>query len=216
MTRFSLLALSSLAILAFFAFRTETVPLRPATVPAVVPAGIGYAIVPAASSLHWQGSKTIDVHEGTVALKSGKLVVNNGVIAGGSVVMDMTSIVCTDLEYESDNEHLVEFLKGVNFFDAATYPTATFTLTEVSPLPAGGSATHTVKGTLTLRGKTNAIAFPANIAVSPTEIVATAANVVIDRTLWGITYKSATLANVVKDKAISDDMTLQIRLKAVK
>lgn len=194
----------------------EAATTAPAPAATPAPAGTAYAVTAANSTVLWKGTKPTGFHEGAVALKEGKLYVNQGVVSGGSFVLDMNAITCTDIPDAGENKDLVDHLKDGDFFDVANHPTATFEITAIAPLTGQAGATHTVTGNLTLRGKTNAISFPATLAVSETEVTATAANVAIDRTKWGITYKSATLASVIKDKAISDQITLQIRLKAVK
>ncbi|MBB2202590.1 YceI family protein [Gluconacetobacter tumulisoli] len=57
------------------------------------------------------------------------------------------------------SDKLTGELKGADWFDAATYPTATFTSTKVTPAGAGDAA---IAGTLTLHGVTKPIVLHAH------------------------------------------------------
>ncbi|MCD4736158.1 MAG: YceI family protein, partial [Bacteroidales bacterium] len=83
------------------------------------------------SLIEWIGAKPTGQHNGTVLLKSGKLLMNNGRITGGSFTMDMTSIKVLDLEEEEWNTKLVNHLKSEDFFSVEKFPDATFTITSV-------------------------------------------------------------------------------------
>jgi len=72
--------------------------------------------------------------------------------------------------------------------------------------PNGSS--YLVKADLTIKGITKEISF--NMAVSENSA---RTNLKIDRTKFNITYKSASLSNVLKDKAIYDEFDLNIKLK---
>ena len=53
------------------------------------------------SQVTWKGYKVTGEHKGTIKLKSGSLFFTDGdKLAGGSFVIDMTTITCTDLEGE--------------------------------------------------------------------------------------------------------------------
>ena len=65
----------------------------------------------------------------------------------GSVTFDMTTITSTPVK-----DKLIEHLKGKDFFDVATHPTATFTITE--------SNDSQIKGNLTMKGITKPVTLP--------------------------------------------------------
>ena len=50
------------------------------------------------STVTWKGYKVTGSHYGTVALKSGHLVFDQGKLTGGEFEVDMTSIIVDDLE----------------------------------------------------------------------------------------------------------------------
>src|SRR6056300_966691 len=69
----------------------------------------------AESKVVWKGYKVTGSHEGTIDLKSGSLSFNEDKLVGGEFVMDMTSLVCTDLEGDSKGK-LEGHLKSDDFF----------------------------------------------------------------------------------------------------
>jgi len=147
------------------------------------------------SSIVWIGTKPTGQHTGTLAITDGSLNVENDQIVGGKFVIDINSLSPTDMD-EENNGKLAGHLKSEDFFDAATYPDATFEITSVKTYNASedeaakeltSGANHLVTGNLTLKGKVNSITFPANINISDTG-VATKANFNINRTDWGLSY----------------------------
>ena len=67
------------------------------------------------SSIHWIGKKVTGEHGGTLKFKEGSLTFKNKVIAGGSFVVDMTTLTNTD-QTGKDKEKLEGHLKSADFF----------------------------------------------------------------------------------------------------
>lgn len=67
------------------------------------------------SVVTWTGNKIGGSHTGGIKVKSGYLVLKQGDITGGEVVMDMNSITNTDLKDEGYNQKLVGHLKSDDF-----------------------------------------------------------------------------------------------------
>ncbi|MDX1461826.1 MAG: YceI family protein, partial [Marinirhabdus sp.] len=118
--------------------------------------------------INWNGSKPTGTHTGTVQVASGEMAVVEGMIQSGEFTIDMTSIEVTDLEAGNGKENLESHLMGTvegkegDFFNVNKYPTATFEITGVE----GEANNATVKGNLTIKGKTNNIEFPATVTTS--------------------------------------------------
>ena len=68
------------------------------------------------SSISWVGKKITGQHSGTISIKSGELIMDDDKLTGGSFVIDMSSITCTDIESEKKNKYLVDHLKAKDFF----------------------------------------------------------------------------------------------------
>ena len=80
-------------------------------------------------------------------------MVNGGKIVGGTFVIDMNSITCTDIKDDQYNAKLVGHLKSDDFFGVEKFPTATFEITGASPIAdaAAGQPNYNVEGNLTIK-----------------------------------------------------------------
>jgi polyisoprenoid-binding protein YceI len=170
-----------------------------------------YKVDTAKSSIEWYAEKVTGKHNGTISLKSGELANNHGRF-GGSFVMDMTSLVCTDLK-DGSKAKLEGHLKSDDFFSVQKHPTASFEITSMSPISGAkaGAPNYTVAGKMTIKGITNDISFPANVTIAGTTMMATA-DIKIDRSKYDIRYGSKSFFSDIGDKAIFDDFTLKVKL----
>ena len=155
------------------------------------------------STVIWKGYKVGGEHTGTINLKSGTLSFEGKTLTGGNFTIDMKSINSTDLE-GGYKEKLDSHLKSDDFFGVEEFPTATLEITSVT----GENSNYNVKANITIKGKTEAISFPLLIK----DNTATA-NLKIDRTKHNITYKSPSILETIKDKAIYDEFDLNVTLK---
>ena len=151
----------------------------------------------------WTGYKVTGQHEGTITLKEGVLLFENEKLTGGNFTIDMTSINTTDLQGGSKNR-LDGHLKDEDFFDVDNYKTAAMTFKDIK---LNGSS-YLIEADLTIKGITKTVTFKMNISGN----IATA-DLKIDRTKFNITYKSASLSNILKDKAIFDEFDLRVKLE---
>ena len=107
------------------------------------------------SKVVWKGYKVTGSHEGTISLKSGSLSFNEDKLTGGEFVMDMTSLIVTDLEGEYKGK-LEGHLKSDDFFGIENFPTASLVFNEVK---ATGKNSYQVTGDVTIKGKTERVKF---------------------------------------------------------
>lgn len=174
-----------------------------------------------ASVINWTGSKPAGKHTGTIALKSGEITTKDGEVVGGSFVMDMNSIVCTDLDGDM-KANLEAHLKGTgkedgasDFFNVTKYPTSKFVITKLAKLKGDESgATHIVYGNLTIKDVTKEVGFKATVNKDNAGYLISTPEFSIDRTEWGIKYGSKKFFDDLKDKFINDDINLAIKLQA--
>ncbi|WP_459209950.1 YceI family protein [Aquimarina rhabdastrellae] len=191
---------------------TESKEVKEAPVTAV-----NFNVDAANSTLAWVGSKPTGKHEGTIKLKSGVLNVKEGTLEGGSFVVDMNSIVVTDIEGE-DKEHLEAHLKGLekdgedHFFNVTKFPTAAFEITGVTT----ANGVSTVQGNLTIKGISKNISFPATFATTAEGASLTSEVFTINRTEWNVNYASKSVFEDLGDRFINDDIEIKIDLKATK
>lgn len=167
-----------------------------------------------ASVVNWRGFKPGGEHTGTVALQSGIIYTEGDQLVGGRFVIDMNSIACTDLTAETGKDALEGHLKNQDFFDVAKYPTAEFVITKVEA-QATDSTTHAISGNLTLLGQTQNITFGATLTNANGVAEAKTLKFVIDRTKWGVKYKSKSVFAELKDEFIEDNIELSITAKTV-
>ena len=156
------------------------------------------------SALTWVGSKVTGSHEGTIELKSGYLTLDNNDLVGGEFVIDMTTIVCTDLSGKG-KASIEGHLKSDDFFSVDEFPTASLTILNVKKKDLGQ---YQVNANITIKGMTQEIMFDAEIKEKTAK-----AKLVIDRTEFGIIYKSGNFFEELADKAIYDEFKLSIELK---
>ncbi|MDB9848523.1 YceI family protein [Polaribacter sp.] len=166
----------------------------------------------AASVLNWEGSKPTGSHNGTVALKSGGLLVEGGTLTQGVFVVDMNTITNTDMAGSEGAAKIEGHLKASDFFDVTVYPTAKFVITSVVDTEGKLSVT----GNLTIKNTTKSITIPATIATVEGITTFKSETFTIDRTDFGVVYASKKLDAAIKDKFINDlmEMSFSVITKA--
>jgi polyisoprenoid-binding protein YceI len=164
------------------------------------------------STVIWTGSKPTGSHTGNVTLKDGHLLFDHGNLVGGEFTIDMTSITCTDIESEKKNKYLVDHLKDEDFFDVNQFPEARLVVNRVKNLEG---SQFEMKGNMTIKGITKPVTFNADIKINRNSYTAIA-KIVIDRTKWGVEYKSGNIFKDLGDKIIYDDMEFDIFLVSEK
>ncbi|GAL64554.1 YceI family protein [Algibacter lectus] len=172
-----------------------------------------YTVDKASSTIAWTGFKPTGSHNGTIGLESGALNVANGKVVGGSFIIDMASITVLDIPADDKgNAKLVGHLTNADFFDVEKYPSAVFTITEVTD--AEGKTM--LSGNLTLKEVKNNVTFPVTIANEGGAITIISEAFSIDRTKWNVQYGSKSIFDNLGDKFINDDIELKITVKAAK
>lgn len=168
-----------------------------------------YNVDAAASQIVWKGYKVLGEHTGTINVQKGSLNIQDGQLVGGSFAIDMTSIACTDLSGEYKGK-LEGHLKSDDFFGAATYPTATFVITNATP---NGVDRYKVTGNLTIKDITKEIKFIANLEKEEGQVVAKA-DIQIDRSEFNVRYGSGSFFDSLGDKTIYDEFDLSVSIVA--
>lgn len=152
------------------------------------------------SVMTWKGTKPTGSHNGTVAFKSGGMIVEDNVLKGGEFVIDMNTIKNLDMEGSEGAGKIENHLKAPDFFDVEVYPTSKFVITSV--LEVEGSLA--VTGNLTIKDVTKSITIPAS--VSTVEGITTFKSELfnIDRADFNVKYGSKRWIEGLKDKFIDD------------
>ena len=214
----SILALAALAISCNNA-PSETVEVRDAAdVTTSGEANNTYTVITDGDEIQWEGYKTYadSKHNGTLQVSQGELDTRGHKLLGGSFIIDMNSISSVDMEGEYKAK-LENHLKGPDFFDVADNPTATFTITEATPVENGENGTnYSISGNLKMRGVEKNITFPAVVTLGDEMLELSTPEFVINRTDWKVMYKSNDLGSVAKDQLIDNSIKLKVDLKAKK
>lgn len=161
------------------------------------------------SKVTWLGKKVTGQHTGDIVLKSGELSLEKGMLTGGTFIMDMTSITCTDMEGEYADK-LLGHLKSDDFFGVTKNKTSKLIITKVATSTTG---IITVSADLTIKGITKKVEFP--VVVDERDGAITVIGVItVNRTLYGIKYGSGSFFDDLGDKMIEDNFTLTFNLTA--
>ena len=162
------------------------------------------------SSVNWVGKKVTGQHNGVIKIKEGVLNLHDGHLSGGTIVIDMTSIICEDLKDEGYNKKLVGHLNSPDFFDVANHETAILKIAGVKVIEG---SKHMITGMLTIKGITKAINFPATIDMKDGKLGAYA-EVKVDRTAYDIKYGSGKFFEGLGDKMIDDEFVIKFKIAA--
>lgn len=156
------------------------------------------------STLKWHGEKVTGEHFGNINLKEGNMIWQNDKIAGGEMVIDMTSITNTDIESAEYNAKLVNHLKSDDFFGVEKYPTAKLEILSSSTFKDGKGK---VMGNLTIKKTTLPIEFDVQ-----KEGDWFMAEIIVDRSKYDVRYGSGSFFDNLGDKTIYDDFTLTVKI----
>ena len=160
----------------------------------------------AQSMVAWKGEMLgMYAHEGTLKFSEGTVSVSDGEVTGGNFVVDMTSMVPTDENFNPEEgktkEKLVGHLSSDDFFAVTDNPTASFTISEIS----GNAA----KGTLTVRGKTGEETVENLSVTKEGDVVKLTGTLKFNRKNYDVAFD-----HPVQEMVISDEVQLNIELLA--
>lgn len=159
---------------------------------------------PETSKVTWKAYKVTGSHTGTVDLKSGALLFDGDKLTGGEFVVDMPTLISTDLEGEYKGK-LEGHLKSDDFFGVANHPTSKLVFTEVK---ASGKNSYEVIGDLTIKGITKPVTFDVSIYGSKAT-----ATLKVDRAEYDVRYGSGSFFENLGDKTIYDEFDLVVDLE---
>jgi polyisoprenoid-binding protein YceI len=169
-----------------------------------------FEIVPYQSIIAWTGRKVTGAHNGTIAIKEGSLDFTNDQLTGGKFSIDIPSIRILDITDPDTNAQFAGHLASDDFFSADRYPNAIF---EITSATKKSDAIYAVTGNLTIKGTTHPTNFEAEIIREGQHLNAYG-KIVIDRTLYGIKFRSGNFFQNLGDTLIHNDFELAVDLTA--
>lgn len=160
------------------------------------------------SVITWKGYKVTGEHEGTIKVKSGDLEFTDGMLSGGTFLIDMPTIKVTDLQGGSAAK-LEGHLKSADFFGIENFPTAKLAITKV--VSRGTPGDYRITADLTIKENTESIRFNAKVTQEG-EVYVASADLTIDRTDFDVRYGSGSFIDNLGDKTIYDEFDLNVKL----
>ncbi len=174
--------------------------------------GETYKVSKKTSKLEWVGKKVTGQHNGVINIHDGEVTVENGMISGGTLWIDMGSITVLDIEDEGTNAKLTGHLKSPDFFSVENHPKSKLEITKVES--KGGDKYH-IHGNLTIKDITEKVEIPATIKMEEGKLVAIG-ETEIDRTKYDIKYGSGKFFDDLGDKMIDDNFMVKFKVGAMK
>jgi polyisoprenoid-binding protein YceI len=169
-----------------------------------------FRIATAQSNIDWTGRKITGSHNGTIAIKEGTLTLKDGKLTGGRFIIDTTSIRILDIADLATNAQFAGHLASDDFFASEQFPEALFVITSVKQ---SENDTYDINGELTIKGITNPAWFNALLNVSGDTLTASG-KIIIDRTLYGIKFRSGNFFKDLGDNLIYNDFELDVNITA--
>ncbi len=157
------------------------------------------------STVKWVGKKVTGSHEGNISIKEGHIHFDDNAFTGGNIVIDMSTIECTDLDGDS-KQNIENHLSSDDFFGVKKYPTATLEVISAEKVKYSKNK-YRVKGILEIKSIKNDVEFEVVIDNSLAKV-----ELVIDRTKYDIKYGSGSFFDNLGDKMIYDDFNLSVSL----
>ena len=171
-----------------------------------------FQIQKSSSTVNWTGKKVLGLHTGSINVSNGNIDLENNKINGGEIVVDMNSIIITDIENPKTNQDFKNHLFNDDFFAVDKFPTSVLVINDgVSK----GNDQYQLNGVLTIKDISHPVSFPAKVEVF-TDTLYSLGEIVIDRTLYNIRYGSGKFIDNLGDSLIYDDFVLQFKLVAQK
>jgi len=170
-----------------------------------------FEIVRSQSNIDWVGKKVTGSHNGTIAIKEGTLSLKDGKLIGGKAIVDMSSIKILDVTDPATNAQFSGHLASDDFFGIDRFPEAVLEIHSVKEKATKDR--YEVEGNLTIKGITGAISFEATLSVNDDLLIAFV-KLVVDRTRYGIKFRSGNFFKNLGDTLIYNDFYLNVNIPA--
>ncbi len=171
-----------------------------------------YIIDVATSSLKWRGENVVGKkHEGAILVKRGNISIAGGALTGGELVIDMNTLINTDLSGE-EKAKIESHLKSEDFFGVAKFGEASYTI--VSGVKTN-AITYDVKGKLTIKGNTHDLNCKLVVAPNGNDINV-GGGFMFDRSAYDVRYGSDKFFENLGDKMIKNEVIMTLSLQGKK
>lgn len=164
-----------------------------------------FEILNTESHIDWIGKKVTGAHNGTIGIKAGELNLNNGKLTDGNIVVDTTSIKILDITDPDTNAQFLGHLISDDFFSTQDYQEAKLLIKAVN-------GNH-IDADLTIKGITHPVSFDVDIHVAGEKLTASG-KLLIDRTKYGMKFRSGNFFQNLGDTLIYNDFELNVSITA--
>ena len=169
-----------------------------------------FKIKKGSSTVNWTGKKALGLHTGSINVATGNLEYEDGIIVGGEIEIDMTSIVVTDIDDTNTNQEFLNHLLNEDFFSVEKFKHSKLVITKSTK---ADNNKLKIDGILTIKDISHQVSFTASVEVF-TNTLHALGELVIDRTKYNIRYGSGKFFENLGDKLIYDDFILQFKIIA--
>ena len=169
-----------------------------------------FNIVSANSNIDWTGRKVTGAHNGTIGIKEGYFILNDGKINGGNIVINTASIKILDVTDPDTNAQFAGHLASDDFFSIEKFPTARFEILSAKEISNGK---YYLEGNLTIKDITHRTGFETEVE-STNNALSLAGKLVIDRTKYDIKFRSGNFFKDLGDTLIYNDFDLDFNITA--
>lgn len=164
-----------------------------------------FIIDPSQSNIDWVGKKVTGAHNGTIRIKAGEIILKEGEVTGGNFIVDTTSIHILDITDLSTNAQFLGHLISEDFFGTEQFQEANLVINTLT-------GNH-IDADLTIKGITHPIDFDAELQVTD-DTVSARAKLLVDRTKYGMKFRSGNFFLDLGDTLIYNDFELNVSITA--
>jgi polyisoprenoid-binding protein YceI len=169
-----------------------------------------FKIVSANSQIDWTGRKVTGAHNGTIGIKEGNFILNDGKINGGNIVINTSTIKILDITDPDTNAQFAGHLASDDFFSIEKFSTASFDILSVKEV---SDSIYYLEGNLTIKDITHLVGFEASVDNNKNQIKLSG-KLVIDRTKYDIRFRSGNFFKDLGDTLIYNDFDLDFTITA--
>lgn len=194
----------------------QTEPAETKIVGELIPViAVAYNTVETGSLLEWGATHFggVGPRSGKIYCKEARVLVEDGVVANASVLIDMSTLTVENMT-EEETTDLSGHLMSADFFNVPEHPTSSFELTSLNAIT--GDYNSEISGSLTIMGISNNVTFNANVDVTENNVSVKSETFEIDRSDWNMVYNAEGSEGVPLDYIISDDIELAISFSVAK
>ena len=170
-----------------------------------------YDVLPLNSSVEWLGKElTTKTHTGTIGINSGYVEIDQEKGIRGEIVIDMQTLIVTDLTGRS-KEVLERHLKSDDFFGTNNFPKAMLSFQSDGVIDKANQIDF--QGDLTIKNISNKIDFSATVLDNSADLKALA-KMTFDRSKYDVRFRSGSFFDDLGDKLILDDIDVEVLITA--